>query len=138
MSVRLELNEWNGATEPRAVLGTLYDPAEAPAEDAWRASDAEWTERLAAALDGPLALPSQRPERNVPTATRYETRRGTFASGRGARWWIAARASGLAAIGELASSGERVLVLCADALWRRGIVESAVHPGRFGGDTRRA
>ena len=31
-SVRLELNEWNGATEPRAVLGTLYEPAEAPAE----------------------------------------------------------------------------------------------------------
>ncbi len=36
-------------------------------------------------------------------------------------------------IGELASSGEPVLVVCADALWRRGIVESAVHPGRYGG-----
>ena len=29
-SVRLELNEWNGATEPRAVLGTLYDPVRRP------------------------------------------------------------------------------------------------------------
>ncbi|HYH61769.1 MAG TPA: hypothetical protein VD766_07875, partial [Solirubrobacterales bacterium] len=36
-----------------------------------------------------------------------------------------------AVIGELASSGEGVLVLCADALWRRGIIESAIHPGRL-------
>ena len=56
-SVRLELNEWNGATEPRAVLGTLYEPAAGAGEsDAWRASDAEWAERLAAALEGPPAL----------------------------------------------------------------------------------
>jgi hypothetical protein len=46
-------------------------------------------------------------------------------------------ASGLAVVGGLASSGERVLVVCADALWRRGIVESAIHPGRYG-DTRGA
>jgi hypothetical protein len=43
------------------------------------------------------------------------------------------RQSGLAAVGELASSGEGVLVVCADALWRRGIVESAVHPERYTG-----
>ena len=116
-SVRLELNEWNGATEPRAVLGTLYDSAEPPADDAWRASDDEWTERLAASLEG--AVRSFATPEGAATARRREVvdRRD---------------ASGLAVVGELASSGERVLVLCADALWRRGIVESAVHPGRYG------
>ncbi len=42
-TIRLELNEWNGATEPRAVLGALYDPVAAAAGDAWRAADGEFT-----------------------------------------------------------------------------------------------
>ncbi len=88
-------------------------------------SDAEWTERLAAALEGPLPVASVRPTAMGPD--------GRSPTGRGARWWIGATASGLAVIGELASSGERVLVVCADAIWRRGIVESAVHPGRYAG-----
>ncbi len=128
-SVRLELNEWNGATEPRAVLGTLYDPAEPPAEGAWRASDGEWTQRLTAALDGPLALLTNPHERPTPSPIRPDAGRS---SGEGREVVDRRDASGLAVIGELASSGERVLVLCADALWRRGIVESAVHPGRYG------
>jgi len=40
--------------------------------------------------------------------------------------------SGLAVIGGLASSGESVLVVCADALSRRAIVENALHPDRYG------
>ena len=43
------------------------------------------------------------------------------------------RASGVATVASLASSGESVLVLSADALWRRGLVERAADPARFGG-----
>ena len=42
-------------------------------------------------------------------------------------------ASATAAIAGLASSGATVLVLCADALRRRELVERAVRPARFGG-----
>lgn len=126
VSVRLELNEWNGATEPRVLLGSLYEPAPAPAnEDPWLASDAEFAERLSAALPGtnggerstsPPIGPSV--GRSVPETTREHMDRSS--------------SSGLAVIGELASSGASVLVVCADALSRRGIVEAAIHPGRYG------
>ncbi len=117
-TIRLELNEWNGATEPRAVLGALYDPVTAAEGDAWRAADGEFAERLGAALDSRSSFPGVDPGL-VPAGTRAVVDRRA--------------ASGSAVIGELASSGEPVLVVCADALWRRGIVESAVNPGRYGG-----
>ena len=41
--------------------------------------------------------------------------------------------SGVAAVAALASCGEPVLVLCADALRRRELVERAAAPARFGG-----
>ena len=67
------------------MLGTLYEPAEAPAGDPWRASDAEWAERLAAALEGPLALltnTSERPTDLGDADVRPWTTCATFA-GRG-------------------------------------------------------
>ena len=140
MSVRLELNEWNGATEPRVVLGAIYEPARAPAEDRWRASDEEFATRLGAALEGPLTLSvTQRSFGAVAL-------QGVEADGQGGKKEPAnqaerqmtdrSSASGLAVIGELASSGSAVLVVCADALSRRGIAESALHPGRYGGGER--
>ncbi len=84
VSLRLELNEWNGATEPRAVLGTLYDPVEAPANDEWRADDAEWTERLAAALEGPVAFAGAADTKR-PTARPIEGAVGRFAPRAGER-----------------------------------------------------
>ncbi len=134
VSLRLELNEWNGATEPRSVLGTVYEPAEARADDPWRAGDDEWAERLATALESPLAiepppLPAKRPD--YPPIGRSV---GRLPSEEGRRAVVDRRgASGIAAVAELASSGEAVLVVCADSLWRRGIAETAAHPGRFGG-----
>ncbi|MEJ7876451.1 MAG: single-stranded-DNA-specific exonuclease RecJ, partial [Solirubrobacterales bacterium] len=53
-SVRLELNEWNGAVEPRVLLGSLYEQASGASEDEWRCPDDEFHERLAAALEGPM------------------------------------------------------------------------------------
>ncbi len=124
VSVRLELNEWNGAVEPRVVLGHLYphpsaDPA-APgraaeeaaglgAEEFWRRHDAELGVELA-------AWPPPTP---AGSAGREQIdRSGT---------------SGVASIAALASSGETVLALCADAVRRRALVERAARPARFGG-----
>lgn len=122
VSVKLELNEWNGAVEPRVVLGQLYpQPSKACApgraaenaacvgeEEFWRRHDLE----LQARLDGwpaPVTVASER----VPVERRS--------------------ASGVATIAALASSGETVLVLCADALRRRELIERAARPARFGG-----
>ena len=123
-TVCLELNEWNGSVEPRVVLGSLYEPVEPPAADPWRADDEEFFARLGAALQGPLPLPGDE---------RSQGARIGALSGRLRREVVdRPSASGLAVIGELASSGEGVLVVCADALSRRGLLESAIHPGRYG------
>jgi len=132
-SVRLELNQWNGAVEPRVLLGSLYERASRPVEDVWRCEDDEFLARLAAALEGPMLLPGRsvgRPdERPALSASAGLAGRSLEE----ARQVVDRRASsGLAAIAELASNGEAVLVVCADALWRRAIVEGAAHPGRFG------
>ena len=123
LSVELELNEWNGAVEPRVVLGSIYPTGSTdsagvegePSGDAigadefWRRHDAE----LSAAL-GPWP-----PQFALPAGARERVER------RGA--------SATATIAALASSGCRVLALCADAIRRRELVESAVRPARFGG-----
>ena len=125
VSVKLELNEWNGAVEPRVVLGRLYPhptaapadlgreaeaPAGIPDEEFWRRLDAE----LSLALEPWPAADIELP--------------------RGAREWINRRgASGVATIAALASSRQAVLALAADALRRRELVERAARPARFGG-----
>ena len=117
LSVKLELNEWNGAVEPRVVLGSLYRSAEEPhspsaeevltAEEFWRRHDAE--------SELPLA-----PWPGFGSAAERELvdRPG---------------ASGVATVAALVSGGEPVLVVVADAVRRRELVERAARPARFGG-----
>jgi single-stranded-DNA-specific exonuclease len=126
VSLSLEVNHWNGAVEPRVVLGELYDRdaseragalqgAPAP-RDPWPGEE-EWGLRLDAELVTPL---------EPPPASATEARRAIVdRCGR----------SGVAAVAALASSGESVLVICADALRRRALVERAAVPSRFGGGT---
>ncbi len=121
VSLRLELNEWNGAVSPRVVLGELHeppatdpeqglDPDEAIAEaEFWRRHDAEAAIDLAAWPPPPALAGQEREEVD---------RRG---------------GSGVAALAALASGGEPVLALCADAVRRRELVERAARPARFGG-----
>jgi single-stranded-DNA-specific exonuclease len=118
LSVELELNEWNGAIEPRAVLGSLYPageeaaPAPGPAIDDgefWRRFDDETAFEFD---DWSGAVPPTGPLRE-----RVDRAAGSAA----------------ATIAALASSGDTVLVLCADTLRRRELVERAVRPARFGG-----
>jgi single-stranded-DNA-specific exonuclease len=83
-AVRLELNEWNGAVEPRLVLRALCP-----------------TEPGSVQLVGPRA-----------------------AAAAGTRAIVDRRQSGFAGVlGDLLSSGEPVLLVCADALRRRPALE---------------
>jgi single-stranded-DNA-specific exonuclease len=140
LSVTLELNEWNGAVEPRVVLGEVYETAEARAWDlphiarstphtstdqalelGGALGDHEFWERFDAELSRDLStwspLGAKEPETPASTRERIERR----------------NASAVAAVAALASSGASVIVLCADALRRRELVERAARPARFGG-----
>jgi hypothetical protein len=104
------------------VLGELY-PGElesAPSAARFPGSE-EWWSRLDAERQAPL---DHWPPPDLAEAARAEPRR-EVADRRGA--------SGVATVAALASSGAPVLVLCADALRRRELVERAAVPARFGG-----
>jgi single-stranded-DNA-specific exonuclease len=115
LSLALEVNHWNGAVEPRVVLGTLYRPsAPAPAAEV-RPDEREWWARVGAEAGAELdpcpgAAPGARRE--------VVDRRGD---------------GGVAAVAALASAGGAVLVVACDALRRRELVERAAAPARFGG-----
>jgi single-stranded-DNA-specific exonuclease len=120
VSVKLELNEWNGAVEPRVVLGELYrDEAAAPEDETSAFPDAEeWRLRFDAEREAPLGEWGAPYRSHGDEAREVVDRRGD---------------SGVAAVAALASCSEPVLVLCADALLRRELVERAADPARFGG-----
>jgi single-stranded-DNA-specific exonuclease len=118
ISVKLELNEWNGAVEPRVVLGELYrDDPPAPVDRGPTYPDAEeWGRRFDAELEAPLA--QWPPEPVADQEREVVDRRGD---------------SGVATVAALASCREPVLAICSDALRRRELVERAAAPARFCG-----
>jgi single-stranded-DNA-specific exonuclease len=121
VSLRLELNEWQGAVSPRVVLGELYADATEPSPVPIVLPDrAEWSARLQAERKAPL---DRWPPREL--TERRECERREVVDRRGA--------SGVAAVAGIASSGAAVLAVCADALRRRDLVERAAAPIRFGG-----
>jgi len=95
-AVRLEVNRWNGAVEPRLVLRELYRREAAEA----RAESTEWWRRFEAELERD---PAWRPA--APAG----------AGGGKARIVVVSANAPAAVARELASCGERVLALCADA-----------------------
>ncbi|HSI81195.1 MAG TPA: single-stranded-DNA-specific exonuclease RecJ [Solirubrobacterales bacterium] len=153
VSVKLELNEWNGAVEPRVVLSEVYPPEGSPGDRAVTGDGAphpgagapvveveaaEFWARFDAELGVDLA--DWPPASVVAAARALEGGDGAGPHDRGAGPGLGRRevvdrrgASGIATVAALASTGEAVLVLCADALRRRALVESAVRPARFGG-----
>jgi single-stranded-DNA-specific exonuclease len=116
VSVKLELNEWNGAVEPRVVLGEIY-PCEGDEGGEAALADAEFWRRAQAELETELGI--WPPPCPAGPAGREEIDRRS--------------ASGIATIAALASGGNSVLALCADAVRRRELVERAARPSRFGG-----
>ncbi len=117
LSVELELNEWNGAVEPRVVLGEAYPVASTEADEAAGIGEAEFWRRHELELERELEPWPPDPGADAG-AREVVDRRG---------------ASGVATIAALASSGEAVLALCADAVRRRALVEGVARPARFGG-----
>jgi single-stranded-DNA-specific exonuclease len=131
LTVRLEVDRWNGAVQPRLVLRDSHplerDPSiEIPAgpgpsgcgSGGCPARGEEWWSRLEDELRRPLDTPSQPAPMHRPPREVVDRRRG----------------AAVAAIAELVSSGESVLALCADASRRRELGERAASPHRFGGD----
>jgi single-stranded-DNA-specific exonuclease len=103
----LELNEWNGAVEPRLVLRHAQPPAPAPIELVGEPEDP--VEAALAELAAPLPVAGG----SARAAGVPRDRRGGGAAG---------------TLAALVASGEPVLVACADARRRRGHFE-----GRLGG-----
>ena len=123
VSLKLELNEWNGAVEPRVVLGELYP--EGPRCGGRRAAVSRRSGMVASAgrraADAARGLAAAR-ERSTAPPRLIAARSSIGAAARGWRRWR-----------PWLSSGESVLALCADALRRRELVERAAAPARFGG-----
>ncbi len=124
LTVRLEVNHWNGGVEPRAVLsgahGRSVPAGDAPAEDhacEGSAAAAWWWERFDLEIGRELPAAGAAP---------------SPASAAGERRQIdARRGSAVARIAELLSSGGRVMVVSADAARRSALLE-AIGPDRYG------
>ncbi|HWM55427.1 MAG TPA: single-stranded-DNA-specific exonuclease RecJ [Solirubrobacterales bacterium] len=106
-TVRLEVNRWNGAVEPRIVLRELY-----PVEPVCECPDGEWWSRFERELRLPLEPPSGDGSSEGPRV----------------RELVKSGGSGASTIAELVSSGNEVLVVCADSARRRELAALA----RFG------
>ncbi len=116
VAVALEVNEWNGSTEPRLILKAVCPPAAGRCEVI--AGRPLWDEIEAELEADPAAwVPS-----TAHTAT--TSAHPVSAAGRAAldgRLLVDRRGQGIAAVcGELLAAGESVLAVCADARRRAG------------------
>ncbi|CAN5746209.1 hypothetical protein BH24ACT25_BH24ACT25_01460 [soil metagenome] len=125
-AVRLELNEWGGRVEARVVLEAIC-PVEAGAcmplgdERFWPALERE----LTAEVDAQASPPG--PGRDEPTVVRGGPIAGRGEPAAPSRALRDRRGEGIAALaGELLSSGEPVLLVCADVDRRRATLERLV------------
>jgi single-stranded-DNA-specific exonuclease len=136
-AVRLEVNHWNGAVEPRVVLRELYplggdvegeSANEASALHSCCCESEEWWRRFEAELScdhapsAAGAVSSRIARENRPGAERTDVRGERSAN---------------AAIAELVSSGAGVLAVCADASRRAGLAGGATGLARFNGGAGR-
>jgi single-stranded-DNA-specific exonuclease len=129
-AVRLEVNHWNGAVEPRVVLREVYPlevDADALSPHPCGCEDTEWWARFEAELARDLG---ERVERNRRPAT--VSHHGP--SGAAPRKVVrSAGSSPTATIAELVSSGAGVLAVTADASRRAALANGATGLARFNG-----
>jgi single-stranded-DNA-specific exonuclease len=125
-AVRLEVNQWNGALEPRLVLRDLYpvggegEDSDASPSHECSCDGAEWWRRFEGELTRPLE----------PWPA--EALREACAAG-APRQAVHGVGSPIATLAELVSSGESVLALCADASRRAELAAGATGLARFAG-----
>ena len=121
LAARLEANEWQGAVEPRLVVRSLHplDRAESGDEGgcrscACRMDDAAWWDAAWSAYEG-----SEPPTLRPATGDRRTVldRRGEGALGR---------------IGDLMTTGDSLLVVCADVSRRAAVLARDLDAARFG------
>ena len=148
-AVRLEVNHWNGAVEPRVVLREVYPldaDTNALSPHPCECDEAEWWSRFEAELARDLTAQGNAVERNRPYAT--ESLHGAdgverkllieplslHGSAAGTRRACqAAGSSPTATIAELVSSGAGVLAVTADASRRAALANGATGLARFNG-----
>ena len=107
VAVRLEVNRWNGAVEPQVVLREVY-PRDSGADSV---EAEEWWRRFEAEL---ARDPGEWPPAHEPSPGIHQRR------------VLAGTNAPAAVVGELASSGESVLALCADATLRASMAREGV------------
>ncbi len=120
-AVRLEVNHWNGAVEPRVVLREVYPlevDADALSPHPCECDEAEWWTRFEAELTRDLTAPGSAVERNS-VIDRVECH--------------GAGSSVTVTIAELVSSGAGVLAVTADASRRAALANGASGLARFNG-----
>jgi single-stranded-DNA-specific exonuclease len=131
-AVRLEVNHWNGAVEPRVVLREVYPLDEIPGASphSCACDDAEWWRRFEAELALDLTGQGSAVERNSRIAK--ESLHGS-AEGAPRRVVQSAGSAPTATIAELVSSGAGVLAVAADAWRRAALATGATGLARFNG-----
>jgi single-stranded-DNA-specific exonuclease len=120
-AVRLEVNHWNGAVEPRVVLREVYPlavDADALSPHPCECDEAEWWQRFEAEMARDLAGQETAVERSSRIA-----RVSLHSAG----------SSATATIAELVSSGAGVLAVVADASRRAALANGATGLARFNG-----
>jgi single-stranded-DNA-specific exonuclease len=138
-AVRLEVNHWNGAVEPRVVLREVYPLDEDPSAlspHPCGCDDAEWWARFEAELGRDLTGQGIAVERKLPIEPlgHHAGDGGVESYSRIARVSChGAGSSPTATIAELVSSGAGVLAVAADASRRAGLANGATGLARFNG-----
>jgi single-stranded-DNA-specific exonuclease len=107
VAVRLEVNRWNGAVEPQVVLRELYPRG--PDDDSLEVG--EWWRRFEAEF---ARDPAQSPRAKASETEGFPRTAVTSAN------------APAAVAGELASSGESVLAVCADSELRAGMAREGL------------
>ncbi len=132
-AVRLEVNHWNGAVEPRVVLREVYPlevDADALSPHPCECEESEWWARFEAELARDLSGQGDAVEGNRRIAT--VSHHGK-AGGAPRHVVQSAGSSPTATIAELVSSGAGVLAVAADASRRAALANGATGLARFNG-----
>jgi single-stranded-DNA-specific exonuclease len=132
-AVRLEVNHWNGAVEPRLVLREVYPldaDTPAPSPHPCECGETEWWTRFEAELTRDLTAQGHAVDRNSAID------RGKLhgSAGGSPRQMVQSGGSApTATIAELVSSGAGVLAVAADASRRAALANGATGLARFNG-----
>ena len=117
LTARLEANEWRGAVEPRLVIRSLHSLATRTRPPPGRRA----MPTMPRMVGRRLGAPTRRPTPGSGRARRAPTRTVVDRRGEGA----------MGVLGDLMTTGEPLLVLCADVSRRAALIERELGAGAF-------